>query len=431
MRFFDLLSTAFLNLWRRKLRAILTVLGLVIGITSIVVMVGLGLGIQKSTIDAYERMGSLTVIQVNPWRSSPDGKSSETKLDDKSVAAFEKIPGVTAVMPMIEIYGMLLSGKYYASTSILGVDQATAEAFDFVLEEGRYPVYRRGSKSYEIVFNSYLLDSFYNAKNYKPAVDRDGNPLVTLNSRFRLTFDWNNIWGGSDMSAMPGRIPGKYYKVEAVGKLAEGNYNYSWYSLMAKEAVLRLMKENKDFVGEIKSYNTVLVKCESSKIVADIKQRIDDMGYGTFSMLEWIDQEKQQTAVLQWVLGAIGAVSLFVAAIGIMNTMMMSIYERTKEIGIIKVLGCRMWNITMLFLTEAMLIGFFGGLFGLLLSYGVAGIVNRLIGQSLGVGSFQVIIPLYLAVGAVSFSVAVALVSGLYPAIRAMRLSALAAIRNE
>ena len=129
----------------------------------------------------------------------------------------------------------------------------------------------------------------------------------------------------------------------------------------------------------------------------------------------------------RYLLGAIGGVSLLVAAIGIMNTMMMSIYERTKEIGIIKVLGCRMSNIAGLFLTEAAYIGFFGGALGLGLSYGLSLVLNNFLEAS----GFKSVIPLYLAVGALAFSVVVALISGLYPAMRAMKLSPLAAIRNE
>ena len=116
-----------------------------------------------------------------------------------------------------------------------------------------------------------------------------------------------------------------------------------------------------------------------------------------------------------------------VAAIGIMNTMMMSIFERTKEIGIIKVLGCRIKNIAALFLTESAYIGLLGGAMGLGISYGISGLLNRFLADA----GMRSIIPAYLALGAVGFSVLVALLAGLYPAVRAMRLSPLAAIRNE
>ena len=119
--------------------------------------------------------------------------------------------------------------------------------------------------------------------------------------------------------------------------------------------------------------------------------------------------------------------ALLVAAIGIMNTMMMSIFERTKEIGIIKVLGCRIDNIAGLFLAESAYIGLFGGALGLGLSFGISLLLNQLLASS----GLRSIIPAYLAFGAVGFSIIVALAAGMYPAIRAMKLSPLAAIRNE
>ena len=171
----------------------------------------------------------------------------------------------------------------------------------------------------------------------------------------------------------------------------------------------------------------MIVKCDEIDNVLEIKKKIEDMGFGASCIQEWLEQSEQQIKQTQYLLGAIGGVSLLVAAIGIMNTMMMSIYERTKEIGIIKVLGCRMSNIAALFLTEAAYIGFFGGALGLGLSYGLSVALNNFLVDS----GFRSVIPAYLAVGALVFSVVVALISGLYPALRAMKLSPLAAIRNE
>ena len=174
-------------------------------------------------------------------------------------------------------------------------------------------------------------------------------------------------------------------------------------------------------------YQQVMVKCVDTKAVSSVKAAIDEMGFGTSSLQDAVEQAGKQTQQIQDLLGAIGGVSLLVAAIGIMNTMMMSIYERTREIGIIKVLGCRMSNIAGLFLCEAAYIGFFGGALGLGISYGLSGVINMFVGAS----GFKSVIPLYLAVGALGFSVLVAMISGLYPALRAMRLSPLTAIRNE
>ena len=123
MIFSDLLRMAFMNLWRRKLRAVLTVLGMVIGVSSIVVMMSLGVGIRQATMESYENMGSLTNITVSSWRwvenANGNGSSTETKLDKKAVETMRQIPGVVAVMPQINAYGIIKSGKWIADTSIL------------------------------------------------------------------------------------------------------------------------------------------------------------------------------------------------------------------------------------------------------------------------------------------------------------------------
>lgn len=429
MRFSDLLSIAFLNLWRRKLRAFLTVLGMTIGVASIVVMVSLGIGIREATIKSFAGTGSLTLIQVHSWSyvetGDGGGISRETELNKKSVEAFRQIPGVRGVMPMVEAWGLLKSGKYVAGISILGVDAETAKEFDLNLSSGRYPEAKRGSTQ-ELVIGSYVLEGFRDPKTGKEARDRDGNPKVTMDSRFQFTFDYSNVYDyGNGESTQP---KGAMYKVDLVGSMeAEGNYSY--YSLMEASTLEKLMKENKDFDPGNREgkYNEVLVKCNDIADVKAVKTAIENMGYGTYSAQDAVEMAEEQTARIQYLLGAIGGVSLLVAAIGIINTMMMSIYERTKEIGIIKVLGCRMSNIAGMFLAESAFIGLFGGALGLGVSYGLGLVLNALLASS-GLTS---VIPLYLAVGAVAFSVLVGLLSGLYPAIRAMRLSPLAAIRNE
>ena len=131
---------------------------------------------------------------------------------------------------------------------------------------------------------------------------------------------------------------------------------------------------------------------------------------------------------------AIGAISLFVAAIGIANTMMMSIYERTKEIGIIKVLGCDMKAIRNMFLLESGLIGFMGGIAGVSLSLSISVMMNHFmnLGQAMtGMEGDISRIPASLALASIGFAVIVGMLAGFFPALRAMKLSPLAAIRNE
>ena len=148
--------------------------------------------------------------------------------------------------------------------------------------------------------------------------------------------------------------------------------------------------------------------------------------------LDYINSMKSQFAMVQAVLGGIGAVSLLVAAIGIANTMMMSIYERTKEIGVMKVIGCSLKNIRQMFLLEAAFIGFAGGAAGNILSLILSGVINlTLSGQSMGVSGRLSFIPIWLIAASLGFAVFVGMAAGYFPAMRAMKLSPLAAIRNE
>ena len=208
-----------------------------------------------------------------------------------------------------------------------------------------------------------------------------------MESKFQLTFDYNNVYNNNN-PVLPGDgdsqpAPGKTYRVDPIGIVSPSNNEFSWYCLMDIEAVQKLAKENSDYMQlDTKNYNRVMVKCENTDVVSEVKAAIDEMGYGTSSLQDALEQAEKQMQQIQYLLGAIGGVSLLVAAIGIMNTMMMSIYERTKEIGIIKVLGCRMDNIAELFLTEAAYIGFFGGAAGLGISYGLSAVINHFVGES-------------------------------------------------
>ena len=181
------------------------------------------------------------------------------------------------------------------------------------------------------------------------------------------------------------------------------------------------------------NYTSGKVKAAELNHVNEVADVIRNMGYKVEANAEYLDSMKSQFAIVQAVLGGIGAVSLLVAAIGIANTMMMSIYERTKEIGVIKVLGCSLKNIKQMFLIEAAFIGLLGGIVGNMVSFAMSGAINMVTAQSsaLGVEGNISYIPVWLVLISLGFAMLVGMVAGYFPALRAMRLSPLAAIRSE
>lgn len=187
-------------------------------------------------------------------------------------------------------------------------------------------------------------------------------------------------------------------------------------------------------------YDNVTVKVDSIDNVTTVEKQIQELGFSTDSMNSWRENMQKQSQTIQVVLGSLGAVSLFVAALSIVNTMTMAIYERTREIGVMKVLGCGLSKIRTMFLIEAGMIGFLGGLIGIVVSYTLSFVLNHfgpmLMSTGLGnvlpmFGSRVSVIPPWLALLGVAFSTVIGVLSGIAPANRAMQISALEAIRHE
>ena len=240
--------------------------------------------------------------------------------------------------------------------------------------------------------------------------------------------------------------PPKKYMIKTSGIAAGGpeewnQHSYSVYcDIEQLKTTLKRIFKNKAIPGQPTTkagkpykeifYNQILVDVDDIDYVAEVQTQINNMGYQTYSNAEWVESTQQQYANIQAMLGGIGAVALLVAAIGITNTMMMSIYERTKEIGVMKVLGCDMRNIQSLFLIEAAYIGLIGGLIGIGVSYGISAIINRAVHAS-GNEMNLSYIPGWLVIAAIIFAILIGMIAGYFPSRRAMKLSPLAAIRNE
>ena len=432
MKFLDLLRMSSSNLWKRKVRTILTVLGVVIGVAAIVVMISLGLGLSRSLTAQYESYGSLTQVTVQePWNSSSD--EEQKRLDDKLVAEIEAMDHVESVYPVMSLNALAKSGGYEGNLQIQALPKKAFEDMNIDVGEGRLP-----GQDEELTFfyGCQVLQNFSskNGQDYwstgvLPDIDLMRDPIFTI-------FDMDAYYQsqGTQQEGTTPVEPPKKYLIPVCGVEAsneEGYSQYGWYTYCDIDMLIPELKrifKNKVIPGQP---STKTGKPYKEIFYNELRVNVDDMGYEAYSNAEWLESEQKTMGYIQAVLGGIGAVSLLIAAIGITNTMMMSIYERTKEIGVMKVLGCDLRNIRSLFLMEAGFIGLIGGGIGLVLSYLISAVINRVVASASEYMQGISYIPFWLAGLSLVFAVLVGMISGFFPARRAMRLSPLAAIRNE
>lgn len=458
MRFSDLLRMSSSSLWKRKVRTILTVLGVVIGVASIVVMVSLGLGLNKATMDQIESYGGLTTITVSEGSgsnyssgSSSGSSSEETKrLDDALVESLSQIEHVELVSPVLSSRLVAKDGQYENSwMTVYGMTPEGLEKQGITIGEGHLPT---DSEELEFFYGNQVVMDFTNSKTGEGFWGSDEEPPIDLmKDTIFYIFDPDAYYQWQSPSQGQSVKPPKKFLIPAAGIMAGGRDEYKagcynvYCNIDALKAKLKQIFKNKAIPGQPTNkngkpykelyYNQLYVYVDKIDNVSAIQKMISDMGYEAYSNADWIQQQQQQMGLIQAVLGGIGAVSLLVAAIGIANTMMMSIYERTKEIGIMKVLGCNLGDIRMLFLLEAAFIGLIGGAVGLALSYGISFLLNNVLklGEVMGgmEGAAISYIPPWLALASLGFAIVVGMLAGFFPSLRAMKLSPLAAIRNE
>lgn len=470
MNWMDLLRMSSSNLRRRKLRTFLTVLGVVIGTASIVVMISLGLGLQQAMYEEIEQYGGLTTINVSGANGESDmmyssmdesDKESEEYVDDECVKELSKLEHVTSAEPVYTMSVMLLKGRYEGYMQLMAMTPEALAARNIELSQGSLP--RKNSGQLELVYGNMTLINFQEKGTGNSYWETGELPDIDLaNDSLFLVLDQENYFSSQEQSPMPSGIDGgddgaaaesrkpvKKHVVRGCGLVAGGleDYNANCYYIFCDLDTLKQVLK-KEFAGRVIPgqpqtesgkplkefcYSYAQLKVDDKDNVAAVANTIKEMGYNVETNAEMMDSVNRQMGIIQAVLGGIGAVSLFVAAIGIANTMMMSIYERTKEIGVMKVLGCSLNNIRGMFLMEAAFIGIFGGIIGNILSLLMSAGINVLTANSDMVqtgGANISYIPVWLMLASIGFAMLVGIVAGYFPAKRAMKLSPLEAIRN-
>lgn len=468
----DIVSLACANLFRRKFRTFMTVLGVIIGTTSIVTMMSLGYGMQRQMISSFTDSTELRQVTVNLKMDGGPADKNDKKLTKEVVEHFRGMDGVELVIPRYSVSVELHFGKYQANTQLYGLDDAGFDFYKFKyygghpLERGAVkpailmgvgvpktfsaPV-RKGNSTYYSSdgeglppdinpLTSSCRVKIYNYEAMSGDSSKNPPPEVYQNPRFS-SLEIASLVSQKQLSVQDLEAP---YVMDPVANSCYMHMDdllpflrryFKGYAIPHEKATRKFKP-----AGDI-WFDDIILLAKDIESAEKLTKAINDEGeYQAYSLIEMMKTVQNSFRIVQLVLGAIGAVSLIVAAIGIANTMMMSIYERTKEIGIFKVLGCSLGNIRNLIISESAGIGFLGGFVGLIFSYALSKLINTLTQnsslfgggppggtESLGISY----IPPLLGLAAFLFAGLIGVMSGLLPAIRAMKLSPLQAIRNE
>lgn len=433
MRFRDLAFLVVSNLRRMKLRLALTSLGVVIGTSAIVLMVSLGIGLQANLTAQLGDLGAATHINVFGGGGMPGAEP--VTLDQDAVDDLAAIEHVTAVLPSIPVLTDSITYKKYVMYSMpYGVDMEAFEKFGYEVESGRLP-----RTDTEILLGATLPASFSIASDdgmsmgpgaSVPELDVLGKRLVLTTLVYPTEQEY-----AADPNAQPRQTKQKF---TVVGILAPSDMMTDQSAYITMESALDLTGMDRRKV----TFDQLIVKADSVNSVTGIEKTITERGLYAYSAQSTLESLKSVFLIIQGVLGALGGIAMLVAALGIANTMTMSIYERTREIGIMKAVGASNRQIKRVFLGEAAIIGVLGGVTGMLFSGAGAALANLFVqaiiaGQatSTGVASAQTTsffqIPVWLAVFAIVFAAGIGLLSGVLPAVRAANLDPLTALRHE
>jgi len=450
----DLSELAVRNLREAVLRNSLTTLGVAVGVASLVAMLSLGVGLQTLASERLTRSGLFDAVFVTSQRNSrgprrPPADSApkqESRVLDEDVRQqLSKLSHVTEVYPQIRFVTDVRYAGKSETTSVLGLPDSSPSSGAF---EGMTGAYFSSPTADEVI----LHIEFAKVLSDQPPSLVGKNLTLRYAERAALSKD---AAGDSSLlesmmgSAMPGgisivprektlRIAGV---IESDPSAGIGGFGGARVYLPLRTAEQLHVAQPDDLQAFLSgnpakpSYMALTVRVHSPKDVPQIETAIKQLGLATFSLLDATKSLRLVFTVFDLFLGLFGSLALTVASLGIINTLVMAILERRREIGILKALGATDRDVRTLFFAEAGAMGLCGGFFGVVLGW--------LIGQALTWGTTIYLhrqslpgvkisyVPWWLALGAIGFAIIVSLIAGLYPAARAARLNPMEALRYE
>ena len=481
MSFLDILHLALRNLRQAKLRAILTTMGVIVGVSVIVTMVSFGLGLQGNMLARFRALDFFNEIQVfgqglstlagldRPARRDEGERGNARQradktptriLDDAGIKEISAIPGVAYVEPSVSFpayvrsNGKLLTQyvgganipnaatrfQHFAAGKMISSPTADEAVVSerFVREFGYAKAADAIGKTLELLAppadksnEEEGAPNFFGIPLDDPGLDESSSGVETRT--FRIAGVLSEIKEGAGQGGLRGLMPG-------AGIYVPLQMAHSWSTQhrgpMGQVALALARQGGNLAAGQTEGYEMAVVRVMDPAQLTAVRAKITEAGFGSFSIIDEIDQIRTVFLIIDSVLGLLGGISLLVASFGIANTMIMSILERTREIGIMKAIGAEDREIKLIFFVEAAVIGVVGGVIGVLVAWGIDAIANRLayrfILKPQGASFIDFFdLPPYLWLGAILFALVVSILAALYPASRAARIDPVRALRHD
>jgi putative ABC transport system permease protein len=445
----DLTDLALRNLREAILRNILTTLGVAVGVASLVAMLSLGVGLQQLASKRLSQSGLFDTIIVTPKNNfrgmgrpqrEPESNKPPRVLDEEARKEIEKLANVIEVYPQVRFFTEVRFNNKPFATVVAGMPDSSRNSGSFDGMQGNF-------FSSATANEAILQIEFAQDLSGKPASLIGQELVLRYAERQALSADnsggANSEGSGGGFSVVP-----KELRLKIVGVVetepAQGYGGYGNARLLMPlqtASTLRAAQVNdlrdivRDSAAAKTTYPSLSVRAKSPSRVEGIETSIKNMGFAAFSLLDASKSLRTFFSVFDLLLGIFGSLALAVATLGIVNTLVMAILERRREIGVLKALGAADSDVQKLFFVEAGVMGLFGGIFGVLFGW--------MLGRALTMGTNLYLkrqnlnpielssVPWWLVVAALVFAVLVSLAAGLYPASRAAKLNPVDALRYE